>query len=143
MAKVIREAGVKPELEIFDSGDLQMALDFMRQGILDGPGMFSFVLGVKYGFPATPETMIYARSMLPEGAVWTGFGIGRWEFPMVAQSYLLGGHLRVGLEDNVYLAKGVLAPSNAALVKRAREIVEPMGAKIATAREARALIGLA
>jgi uncharacterized protein (DUF849 family) len=142
MANVIREAGVKPELELFDSGDLQLALDLMRQGVLDAPGMFSFVLGVKYGFPATPETMLYARNMLPAGAQWTGFGIGKAEFPMVAQSYLLGGHLRVGLEDNVYLAKGALAPSNAALVKRAREIVEPMGARIATPQEAREILGL-
>lgn len=143
MAKVIRDAGVKPELEIFDSGDLMLALDLMKEGLLDGPGMFSFVLGVKYGFPPTPETMLYARNMLPAGAQWTGFGIGRAQFPMAAQSYLLGGHVRVGLEDNVYLSKGVLAPNNAALVTRAREIIEPMGARIATPREARQILGLA
>jgi uncharacterized protein (DUF849 family) len=142
MAKVIREAGVKPELEIFDSGDLMLALDLMKEGLLDGPGMFSFVLGVKYGFPPTPETMLYARNMLPAGAQWTGFGIGRAQFPMAAQSWLLGGHVRVGLEDNVYLEKGVLAPNNAALVTRARQIIEPMGARIATPREARRILGL-
>jgi uncharacterized protein (DUF849 family) len=142
MAKVIREAGVKPELEIFDSGDLMLALDLMKEGLLDAPGMFSFVLGVKYGFPPTPETMLYARNMLPAGAQWTGFGIGRAQFPMAAQSWLLGGHVRVGLEDNVYLEKGVLAPNNAALVMRARQIIEPMGARIATPREARRILGL-
>ncbi|OWW21182.1 3-keto-5-aminohexanoate cleavage protein [Noviherbaspirillum denitrificans] len=142
MAKVINTAGVKPEIEIFDSGDLHLAHDLIRTGVLKGPGLFSFVLGVNYGFSATPETMLYARSLLPQGAVWTGFGIGRHEFPMVAQSYLYGGHVRVGFEDNLYLEKGVLAPSNAALVQRAREIVESIGGQIASAQEARAILGL-
>jgi uncharacterized protein (DUF849 family) len=104
--------------------------------------MYSLVLGVKYGFDASPETMLYARDLLPEGAVFTGFGIGRHEFPMVAQSWLLGGHVRVGLEDNIYLAKGVLAPDNATLVARARRLLEELGAEIATPREARAQLGL-
>ena len=104
---------------------------------------FRSCLGVRYGFDASPETMFYARSLLPPGTVWTGFGIGRSALPMVAQAWLLGGHVRVGLEDSVYLEQGVLAPSNAALVTRAREIVERMGAQIATPEEARALLGLA
>jgi uncharacterized protein (DUF849 family) len=143
MARIIKEAGVKPEIEIFDSGDLILAQDLIRQGVLDAPGLFSFVLGVKYGLPPTTEAMIFARSMLPPGATWTGFGIGRAEFPMAAQSYLLGGHVRVGFEDNVYMSKGVLAPSNAALVRRARDIIEPMGAVLATPDEARRILGLA
>lgn len=143
MATVIRAAGVKPEIELFDSGDVHLARDMIADGSIDGPGMFSLVLGVKYGFAATPETMLYARDLLPPGAVWTGFGIGRAEFPMVAQSYLYGGHVRVGLEDNIYLAKGVLAPSNAALVERARTILTALNADIATPAEARALLGLA
>ncbi len=142
MAAVIRSAGVMPELEIFDSGDLNMALDFMREGVLDGPGLWTFVLGVKYGFAATPETIFYARNMLPPGAHWSAFGIGRAEFPIVAQAWLAGGHVRVGLEDNIYLEKGVLAPSNAALVAKARDIVQSLGGEIASATEARALLGL-
>lgn len=143
MARVIREAGVMPELEVFDSGDIHLARDLMRDGVLDGPGLFTLVLGVRYGFAATPETLMFARDLLPEGARWSAFGIGRAEFPIVAQSYLAGGHVRVGLEDNIYLSKGVLAPSNAVLVERAREIVEHLGGEIATAREARQILGLA
>ncbi|MGO4329320.1 MULTISPECIES: 3-keto-5-aminohexanoate cleavage protein [unclassified Cupriavidus] len=142
MAEVIRRAGVMPELEIFDSGDLNLALDFIRDGVLDGPGLWTFVLGVKYGFAATPETIFYARSMLPPGARWSAFGIGRAEFPIVAQAWLAGGHVRVGLEDNIYLEKGVLAPSNAALVAKARDIVKSLGGEIASASDARVQLGL-
>jgi uncharacterized protein (DUF849 family) len=142
MASVIREAGVKPELEIFDSGDLHLALDLIKEGVLDGPGLWTFVMGVKYGFAATPETLLYARNFLPQGAAWSAFGIGRWEFPIVAQAWLAGGYVRVGLEDNIYIAKGVLAETNAVLVARARDIVLSLGGEIATAREAREQLGL-
>lgn len=142
MAKVINDAGVRPEIEIFDSGDLHMARDLMRDGVLAGPGLFSFVLGVHYGFSASTATMAYARSLLPPGATWTGFGIGRHAFPMVAQAWLLGGHVRVGFEDNLFISKGVLARDNAQLVARARLIVESLGGAIATAQEARTLLGL-
>ena len=142
MAQVIREAGVKPELEIFDSGDLHLALDLIKEGVLDGPGLWTFVMGVKYGFAATPETLLYARNFLPQGALWSAFGIGRAEFPIVAQAWLAGGHVRVGLEDNIYLSKGVLAESNAELVARARDIVLSMGGEIATAAQAREQLGL-
>ena len=142
MARIIREAGVKPEIEIFDSGDLRLAHDLIRDGVLEGPGLFSFVLGVNYGFGADHATMLYARNMLPPGATWTGFGIGRHEFPMVALAYLYGGHVRVGFEDNLFLSKGVLAPNNAALVLRARQIIESIGGAVASAAEARALLGL-
>ncbi|WP_179400952.1 3-keto-5-aminohexanoate cleavage protein [Burkholderia guangdongensis] len=143
MANVIREAGVKPELEIFDTGDIHLARDLIASGVLDGPGLWTLVTGVKYGFSASPETLLYARDLLPAGAVWSAFGIGRFEFPIVAQSWLAGGHVRVGLEDNIYIDKGVLAESNAALVARAREIVTLLGGEIATSRDARELLGLA
>ncbi|TGN97460.1 3-keto-5-aminohexanoate cleavage protein [Burkholderia sp. USMB20] len=143
MAEVIRRAGVKPELEIFDSGDIHLARDLMASGVLDGPGLWTFVGGVKYGFAASPETLLYARGLLPPGAIWSAFGIGRFEFPIVAQAWLAGGHVRVGLEDNIYIEKGVLAESNAALVARAREIVTLLGGEIATCRDARASLGLA
>lgn len=142
MAKVIRAAGVTPEIEIFDSGDLHLARDLIAAGVLAGPGLFSFVLGVRYGFSASPETMAYARGLLPAGATWTGFGIGRHAFAMVAQAWLLGGHVRVGFEDNLFISKGVLARDNAELVTRARLIVESMGGSIASAVEARAMLGL-
>jgi uncharacterized protein (DUF849 family) len=142
MAHVIREAGVKPELEIFDSGDLHLALDLIKEGVLDGPGLWTLVMGVKYGFSASPETLLYARNLLPRQAIWSAFGVGRSEFPIVAQSWLAGGHVRVGLEDNIYIAKGVLANSNAELVTRARDIVHSLGGELATSQEARELLGL-
>jgi uncharacterized protein (DUF849 family) len=142
MAAVIREARVRPEIELFDSGDISLCGDLISDGTLEGPILCSIVMGVKYGFQPAPETVLYARGMLPPGAVWTAFGTGRWAFPMVAQSYLAGGHVRVGLEDAIYLDKGVLAPSNAAMVEKARGIVESLGGQIATAREARALLSL-
>jgi uncharacterized protein (DUF849 family) len=142
MAERIRAAGVLPEIELFDSGDCHLARDLIADGTLQGPGLFSIVLGVKYGFDATPETMLYARGLLPAGATWSGFGIGRAEFPMVAQAWLLGGHVRVGMEDNLYLARGVLAESNAALVARAADILRGLGATPASPAEARAAFGL-
>jgi uncharacterized protein (DUF849 family) len=142
MARVIREAGVKPELEIFDSGDINLALDLIADGTLEGPGMWTFVLGVKYGFAPTPETLLYARNMLPRGAFWSAFGIGRMEFPIVAQAWLMGGHVRVGMEDNIYLSHGVLAESNSQLVAKARDIIISLGGQVASAAEARAVLGL-
>jgi uncharacterized protein (DUF849 family) len=142
MAARIRAAKVLPELELFDSGDCHLARDLIAEGALQGPGLYSLVLGVKYGFNASPETMMYGRDLLPPGAIWTGFGIGRSEFPMVAQSWLLGGHVRVGMEDNLYLSKGVLAKTNAELVTHAAGILRSLGATIASPAEARALLGL-
>ena len=142
MAGAIRAAGVLPELEIFDSGDIHLALDLIRDGTLQGPGLWTVVTGVKYGFGASPETLLYARGLLPAGAQWAAFGIGRHEFPMVAMALLAGGHVRVGLEDNIYLDKGVLARSNAELVMKAARIVADLGGALANPREARALIGL-
>jgi uncharacterized protein (DUF849 family) len=142
MAERMRAAKVLPELELFDSGDCHLARDLIAEGVLKGPPLCTLVLGVKYGFDASPETMFYARSLLPPGSTWTGFGIGRSEFPMVAQAFLLGGHVRVGMEDNLYMAKGVLAKSNAELVTHAAGILRALGASIANAAEARAMLGL-
>jgi uncharacterized protein (DUF849 family) len=142
MAAVIRQVGVKPEIELFDSGDIALCRDLVADGTLAGPVMCSVVMGVKYGFQPSPDTVLYARGLLPPGTFWTAFGTGRMAFPMVAQSYLAGGHVRVGLEDAVYLNKGELAPSNAAMVAKARTIVEALGGQIATAREAREMLSL-
>jgi uncharacterized protein (DUF849 family) len=143
MAKVMREAHVKPEVELFDSGDIALMNDLLRDGTLIGPVLCSFVMGVRYGFQPSPETVLYARNLLPKDAEFTAIGIGRSAFSSVAQSYLAGGHVRVGLEDAVYLSRGELAPSNAAMVEKARRIVEDLGGQIMTPREARDVIGLA
>ncbi len=142
MAKVMRDAGVKPEIELFDSGDIALMRDLLKDGTLGGPALCSFVMGVRYGFQASPETVLYARNLLPPDAEFTAIGIGKAAFTAVAQSYLAGGHVRVGLEDTVYLSRGQLASSNAALVEKARRIVEDLGGQIATPREAREIIGL-
>ena len=142
MAELITEAGVKPELEVFDSGDIQLGNHFIQQGRLDPSTLFQIVLGVRYGAIASPETLMYMKSLLPPAAPWSAFGVGRWEFPMLAQSWLLGGHVRVGLEDNIYLEKGVLAESNAALVAKAVRMVRDLGGRVATAGEARDILGL-
>jgi uncharacterized protein (DUF849 family) len=143
MARVIHDSGVLPEIELFDSGDIALMRDMIADESLHGPLLCSIVMGVPYGFQPSPETLLYARNLLPPHAQFTGIGIGRWMFPMVAQSYLAGGHVRVGLEDGVYLSRGQLAPSNAALVEKARRIVEDLGGSIATSDEARRIVGLA
>lgn len=142
MAEMIRDAGVMPEIECFDSGDIHLANDLLKEGVLDSPPLFQIVLGAKYGFSATPETLLYARSLLPENARWAAFGIGRMEFPIVAQSYLLGGHVRVGMEDNIYISRGKLTAGNAELVENAVSIIKRMGGNVATPDEARELLGL-
>jgi uncharacterized protein (DUF849 family) len=142
MARRVIEAGVLPEIEIFDSGDLQMALAFVERGILAGPLMWQIVLGVRYGAMADSQTMMYFASRLPRNAQWTAFGIGRMAFPMLAQSFLLGGHVRIGMEDTVYLDKGVLTPGNAALVEKGVRIVESLGGRVATIAEAREMLGV-
>lgn len=142
MAKVIAEAGVKPEIELFDSGDIALMHDLVKDGTLQGPLLCSFVMGVRYGFQPAPETVLYARDLLPQDAEFTAIGIGKAAFTAVAQSYLAGGHVRVGLEDSVYLTRGQLATSNAAMVEKARRIVEDLGGQIANVDDARRIVGL-
>jgi uncharacterized protein (DUF849 family) len=143
MAKVIAEAGVKPEIELFDSGDIALMRDLLADGTLQGPILCSFVMGVRYGFQPAPETVLYARNLLPHDAEFTAIGIGKAAFTSVALSYLAGGHVRVGLEDAVYLSRGQFATSNAEMVKKACRIVEDLGGAIATVEEARRIVGLA
>ena len=142
MAEIIRAAGVTPELECFDSGDVVLARKLMDDGVLDGPGLFSFVLGVRYALPYSPEAITFARSLLPSGARWGAFAVGRHAFPAVAQAFLMGGNVRIGLEDTIYLDKGELARGNADLVRKARRIVEDLGGRLASAAEARRAWGL-
>jgi uncharacterized protein (DUF849 family) len=143
MANRIYGAGVRPELELFDSGDVQLARHLIDQGVLQTPALIQLVLGVRFGAPANPETLFYLRSQLPEHCIWAAFGLGRAAFPMLAQAWLLGGHIRIGLEDTVYISKGVLARDNAALVEKAGSLVANLGATLATPNEARDMLGLA
>jgi uncharacterized protein (DUF849 family) len=140
-ARLIQSYGVKPEMEIFDSGNLWFAKQLCAEGLIDDPPLFQLCLGIPWGAPVNTETMAYQVNQLPENAIWAGFGIGRMEFPMVAQAVLLGGHVRVGLEDNLWLERGVHA-SNATLVEKAVKIVTLLGSRIASPAEARNLLGL-
>lgn len=143
MAELILRAGVKPELEVFDSGDIHLARQLVSEGVLPEAAMYQVVTGVRYGFAATPQTMAFAQSLLPTGAVWAGFGIGRMAYPMLAQAWLLGGHVRIGMEDMISISRGILAPDNAALVRKAARIIDELGGRLATPSEARQILGLA
>jgi uncharacterized protein (DUF849 family) len=141
MAVAIRDAGVLPELEVFETGHLLLAKRMIENGHIKPPGMFQICLGISWGQPATPEAMSYMRTLLPASSPWFAFGISLHQFPMVAQAVLLGGHPRVGLEDNIYLEKGKPAPSNAALVEKAAKIIEILGDIVATPADARQILG--
>jgi uncharacterized protein (DUF849 family) len=142
MARAIAEAGVKPELEVFEPGHIVLARKLIEEGAIASPPLFQICLGIPYGAPATPESMMFMRSLLPQDAMWASFGISRAEFPMVAQAAILGGHVRVGLEDNLYIEKGVLAKGNGELVERAVTIVRAIGMAVASPEDARHMLGL-
>ena len=139
MARRFQELGVKPEIEVFAPGDILLANKMLEEGLFDAPPMYQIVMGTRWGLPATPETMIYMRNLLPKDAIWAAFGIARMQMPMVAQAALLGGNVRVGLEDNLYLSRGVFA-TNGQLVERAKTIIENLGYEVATPDEARKML---
>ena len=141
MAKIVQELGVKPELEVFDLGQVRLARSLIEDGLIDAPPMFQICLGIPWGAGADTETMAAMKQALPADAIWAGFGISKMQMPMVAQAILLGGNVRVGLEDNIYLDRGVLA-SNGMLVERAVDIIERMGARVLGPDEARSKLGL-
>jgi uncharacterized protein (DUF849 family) len=142
MAELIRSVGTKPELEVFDVGHIRLAERLVEDGLIAAPPLFQIVLGVAWGAPATPQAMAYMSTLIPKGAHWASFGIARMQFPMVAQAVLLGGHVRVGLEDNLYIERGVFARNNAELVEKAVRIVRLLGAEVASPDEVRAALGL-
>ena len=135
-AKRLQEIKVKPEIEAFDLGNMWFGAQLYQEGLLSDPPMFQMCLGIPWGAEQTVETMVAMKSQLPAGASWASFGIGRGQMPMMAAAVALGGNVRVGLEDNIYLERGVLG-TNAQLVTRAREIIERMGSRVATPQEAR------
>lgn len=140
-ARRIRELGVKPELEIFDTGNLSFALQMFKEDLLEQPPLFQLCHGIPWGAPADVGVLKSSVDQLPPGANWTAFALGRYQMAFAAQAVILGGNVRVGLEDNLYLEKGVFA-SNAQLVERARNIIELMGARVLGPEETRAKFGL-
>jgi len=141
MADRIKAAGVKPELECFDLGHVRLANELIKEGHIDEPPLFQLCMGVPWGAPSDPESVIAMRNLLPANAKWSGFGISRMQMPMAAQMVILGGNVRVGLEDNLYLDRGVLA-TNGQLVERAVGIVERLGARVMSPAETREKLGL-
>ena len=136
MAKRIQACGVKPEIEVFELGHVWFAKQLLSEGLLDPPPLFQLCMGIPWTAEANTENMLAMRNMLPGNAIWAGFGISRMQMPMVAQAMILGGNVRVGLEDNLYLEKGVLA-SNGQLVERAVEIISRLGGRVLSPAEAR------
>ncbi|WP_272005408.1 3-keto-5-aminohexanoate cleavage protein [Roseovarius sp. ZX-A-9] len=141
MAKLVQEWGVKPELEVFELGHIRFARAMVEEGLIDAPPMFQLCLGIPWGADQTVETMAAMKAQLPPGASWASFGIGRMQMAMAAASVALGGNVRVGLEDNIYLERGVLA-TNGQLVTRAVEIIERMGGRVLSPQEARNRLNL-
>jgi uncharacterized protein (DUF849 family) len=141
MAKRFQELNIKPELETFSAGDVEFGKSLIAEGLISGVPLFQFVLGVKWGAPADSRTLLYMRDLLPLQAAWAALGPGRLQMPVVAQCTLLGGNVRVGLEDNLYLSRGVFA-SNGQLVERAKLIIESLGYEVASVDEARTLLGV-
>ena len=139
MARRVQELGVKPEMEVFDVGQLWFAKSLVTDGFIGDPPLFQLCLGIPWGAPANTATMQHMAEQMPPGAIWAGFGISRMQMPMVAQAVLLGGHARVGLEDNLYLERGVFA-SNGQLVEKAIRIIEELGARAVTPDEARQIL---
>jgi uncharacterized protein (DUF849 family) len=141
MARYAQEWGVKPELEVFDMGQVGIATRMVRKGLIDGAPLFQFCLGIDGGAAASAQSILALKSMIPDNAIWAAFGISVHEMPMVAQAVLLGGNVRVGLEDNLYLERGVLA-TNGQLVEKAVRIVRDLGARTLSPAEARQKLGL-
>lgn len=141
-AKVIAECGVTPEIEIFDAGMLANAEALMKRGLIPRKVHFDFVLGVPGAMAASAASLVFLSRGIPQGCTWTVAGIGRHELPMAAMAVIMGGHVRVGFEDNIYYSKGVLAESNAQLVERIVRIAKELGRPVATPAEARSMLGL-
>lgn len=138
--KLMIERNVKPEIEVFDKGMIDYAIRFEKQGFIKKPMHFDFVLGVQMA--ATARDLVFMAESIPPGSTWTVAGVGRSEFQMAALAIVMGGHVRVGLEDNVYIEKGVLAKSNGELVEKVVRLAKELGREIATPDEAREILGL-
>ena len=136
MAAITKDWGVKPELEVFELGHIRFATQMIHEGLIAEPPMFQICLGIPWGADQSVDTMKAMKDHLPHGANWAGFGISRMQMPMAATAVAMGGNVRVGLEDNIYLDRGILA-TNGQLVTRAVEILERMGARALNPQEAR------
>lgn len=140
LAKETLAKGIKPELEAFEVGMVYTCLRYLEEGLLKPPLHFQFVLGIRGGMPATPKSLLYLTEITPSDSTWSVIGAGSGQLPMAVMGMVMGGHVRVGLEDNIYYSKGVLAKSNAELVERVVRIAREFGREIATPSEARKIL---
>ena len=141
-AQRMREYGVKPEIEVFDVGHIRQAIALIEEGLIDDPPCFQLCMGVRWGIEATPENLLFMKTNLPPNATWSVLGVGRAQLSMIALGVLLGGNIRVGFEDNIYLREGVLAKSNAQLVEMAVDLVRVLQREPATPDEAREILSI-
>lgn len=142
LGNTMLEAGVKPEIEIFDVGMIYNALYYLKKGVLKAPLHFQFVLGAAGGMPATVENLVYLKNLIPEGSTWSALGIGKGHLPIMYAALALGGNIRVGMEDNILYGKGQLATSNVEFVERAKRVIEDFGKEVATPDETRQILGV-
>lgn len=140
--KCMQENYVKPEIEVFEAGHISQALDLIKRGLVDAPPYFQLCMGVKWGIEASPENLLFMKSKLPRNALWSVLGTGNSQIPMITMGILLGGNIRVGFEDNIYIKKGVLAKNNAQMTDIAVDLAERLGRNVATAEEARKMLGI-
>ncbi|OGP95558.1 MAG: hypothetical protein A2157_16515 [Deltaproteobacteria bacterium RBG_16_47_11] len=141
-AKCMRENGVKPEMEVFDVGHIYQACDLIQRGLFNDPPYFQLCMGVKWGIEGSAENLLFMKSKLPSNALWSVLGIGRVQLPMITMGMLLGGNVRVGFEDNIYLKREVLAKSNAQMVEMVVDLAERLGRHVASPNEARRMLGI-
>ncbi|MFW6052332.1 MAG: 3-keto-5-aminohexanoate cleavage protein [Desulfosalsimonas sp.] len=139
-ARTMQQEGVKPEIEAFEPGHIEQAKDLIERGLIDPPACFQLCMGVRWGIDASSESLMFMKSRLPEGVKWSVLGIGAAQLPMITMGILLGGNIRVGFEDNIYLKKGVPARDNAQMVEVAAELAERLGRQVATPAEARQML---
>lgn len=142
MAVMIKEVGTKPELEIFDMGHILIANHLINQGVVEKPPLFQLSLGIPWGIEATIENLVHMHNNLPSDALWYAFSIGAHHFTMATASLIMGGHVRVGFEDNIYIKKDVLATSNAQMVRKIMDIAHLLDREVASIKEAREILGL-
>jgi uncharacterized protein (DUF849 family) len=142
LGQTMQDNGVKPEVEIFDAGMVYNSQYYLKKGILQEPVHYQFVLGAAGGSTATVENLVYLKNLIPEGSTWSAIGIGRGHMPILMSAIAMGGHVRVGMEDNVLFAKGQLAESNAQFVRRAANLIREFGNQVATVADAKEILGL-
>lgn len=142
LGETMKQYGVKPEIEIFDAGMIYNSLYYLKKGVLQGPLHYQFVLGAAGGTAATVENLVYLKSLIPEGSTWSALGIGKGHVPIMLTAIAMGGHVRVGMEDNVLYAPKTLAASNAQFVTRAANIIREVGNEVATPDDAREILNL-